>query len=531
MTTTSTRTIQLLLITLLQFVLSCGARTAPYIEERVLPQRVNPACPATIFAQVGELVDVRVTPVPDSPDIVYGWSLEEVPAALVFSIQLTEQTRTSAKVSSDHATTVIVRYWQRRRGRASEEANDTGYCGTKIIFRPDIELRCQASANGLLGENLLLPVQVSSRSGRPLTTRWSVYTRPVGGGLMSTSVPIPIDAIPARLLLDERGLYTVDVEVRNDLAHVERCRLAIGSSAEIGVVCPNNFRTPALQVTNLSPQEIRNPRNGELSFAGGWILEPVRPYLSRTDPLFMQLRDASFFMDVADHWITSFHVGLPGAGLGARCITHVDTYHDDDVHLELSWNVYSSGCVQCSGPGGGQHVSLQVTQATANNGVYPGQYQCVREGCSCIEGSGRDCAPNLVDWPPAGPINDPRLVFSNGCNRPGPEHIAIHRAQPGTEFDIAALYDRACLPAIRQFRTPVRATVRVFCGGQLRYETEDQEIPYLISGPGERPDFGAWRIGRLRYNADRTCTMTRHCPDGQPQDACIGRTQEIYETP
>ena len=157
----------LLVLTAAFLMLSCGAKTGLVVEERVPIARVEAYCSETIFAQTLETVELHASLSPDTPEMVAEWSIvSSVPAEP--SITIIDQTRTTARITSDRARTVVLKYTVRRIVPDPLAPNNEAQCQARVVFLPDLELSCPDSLSGLVGQTIPIPVSARSRRGRPL---------------------------------------------------------------------------------------------------------------------------------------------------------------------------------------------------------------------------------------------------------------------------------------------------------------------------------------------------------------------------
>jgi hypothetical protein len=501
--------------------LSCGAKTGLVVQERVPIARVEAYCSETIFAQTLETVELHASLSPDSEEMSAEWSIaSSVPAEP--SITIIDQTRTSARITSDRARTVVLKYTVRRIVRDPLAPNNEAQCQARVVFLPDLELSCPDSLSGLVGQTIPIPVSARSRRGRPLVSRWRVNIRPTGPGVISTSVPVPLDTPPTSLLLDARGKYELDFVVRNDLGESAACRVSVFSSALLAVTCPPDVRLRALQTAMLSPASLINTTNLSLQF--NWELVPPTPRTSTSRLVGAMQRDARLFLDIAGEWVARLRVSTVGGMDTAACSTRVTAFYDDDVRVEVRWNPDSS-CRTCGALGEGHDVGLLLTNDSANGGEFLGPYHCYRSACVCPPGGNMlGCDPSLQEWPPQGPENDATPVYSTEYNLPGPEVLSVNRAVASTEFAVGVLLSGVWRQDMADANEPAITFVRIYCRGALQYESENVEIPFVRRGGP-----AVWRVGRFRYNEDGTCTTYRKCAAGQSQRNCVGLPPTIYE--
>ncbi len=216
---------------------------------------------------------------------------------------------------------------------------------------------------------------------------------------------------------------------------------------------------------------------------------------------------AGIFADLHGIYVLELEVEDARGAIG-RCTTRVETLTEDDLRIELTWNV--------GAPADKSDVDMHLLRA-------PGQrwFEEGSSGADCFYRNCRTCEdfqdeqgcrdqiaffndtglvpPGRVTWfPPFADADDPRLDLDD-VEGYGPENINIRAPKDGT-YRLGIHYYAA------DGSGNAVANVKIFCGGDLAQEFEPTALMDM-GGDDGGPQTEFWEVADIVW-ANGTCTVT-----------------------
>lgn len=468
--------------------------------------RVDVVCPAPIDATEGTTATlIAMASSSVGLPLALAWTVDRAPAGSTAAP--TPSNSATARFAFDTGGDWLLRF------TARDPLGNSASCVVRASSTPAIELLCPNEQSNYQGATVPLVASATSRLGLPLTLAWSVVSRPTS----SRSAPSPTDLARSTLSLDALGDWRVQLTARDTAGHTAACVTRVHADPDVIVTCPPDVTARPFTTTTLGATA--RSRLG-LDLATRWevVERPVTSTASLTAPA---SRSTDFSFDVAGRWTWRFTARNDRGG-EASCTTRGFALSTEAVRVELVWNLDRS-CATCNAEGGGLDLDLHLSDPARSgghwNGDAPGNTDCYWENCKCTE-PGFVCADGVLDWPPAGAINNPQLDTDQNTQLPGPENINVLTASAGARFDVGVHFFGDNTRPVGTQRTA--AVVRVYCAGAVVFESEPVTL-----GPVRTPSVVGvdasgnplWRVGQVIVGADG-CRFER-C--GRPGDvaACI----------
>ncbi len=489
------------LVVVLLLLESCGARSELWIDST--PRPVSFAyCPAALFVEPNEPVTLHATVAPSVTSAAWTlWNADD-------SVRVTQTSAADAEFRSSREG----EWWLSFRAEFVDDL--PRQCATAVFVRAAQALRCPNEVSCSPSETVAVSGELRS-SGRNVATEWAVETAAAGSRAALTST----GPRSATLLCDVEGEWVLAFRALPSEPPIAPCSTRVRSRRSLAVDCPPSMDVSVFDRVALAPRSVRNATGVAESFR--WELIE-RPQFSNAQLLPENARESTLATDMAGVWDVRLTVSAGSST--ASCTTRVNARYTDSLRVELHTNPRRD-CPYCNSLGGGQRVTLQLTDDRANGGVYPGEFRCQAGGCTCTLPPASMCSEPRMDWPPAGPVNDPRKDIPTECTVAGLESTGIRQATGAARFGVGVMYQSACGDAVRTGpEWPASALIRVYCGGRLAYQSEVVDIPDTT-----RRVSNVWRIGTVQLDASGGCSVQRRCPAGADQRGCIGDPQSIYD--
>lgn len=482
-------------------LLSCGARSELWFEPNTTTE-LFAYCPAALVAAPGEVVVLHAA---TAASLVRGsWTGWEASDA----VRITATSETDAQFRADREGD----WWLTYRAEFAPPASRQ--CSTAVLVRAAQSVVCPAEVSCVPGG--AISVTGALRSAQPdWETRWSIETSPPGArAALNRTGPRS-----AALECDVEGDWLLAFGAGSERGPTERCATRVRSRRALSVVCPDATTVSVFDRVSLAPASVRN-ETGALEEFRWEVVE--RPRFSNAQLIPADSRETGLVPDMAGEWLLRLTVSAGPST--ATCTTRVDALYRSALRVELHTNPRRD-CPYCNSLGGGQQITFQLTDDTANGGRYPGDFRCQSDFCACTPPPEPRCLQPLADWPPAGPVNDPRKVQPPFCTVAGLESTAVEQTYSGARFGMGVMYQAACGDAITNGpEWPASVFVRVYCGGRLVYQSEVVEIADTT-----RRVANVWRIGTVTMTPDGGCVVQRRCAAGADQRGCIGDPQSVYD--
>lgn len=459
------------------------------------PPRLTVTCPARVDGTQGTTVTLAARAESSAAlPLTYAWTVERAPTDSTARPAPPDQPTT--RFTFDAGGEWLLRF------TARDSAGNRESCTVAAAASAAIDLVCPNEQSGYQGATVPLVAAASSRLGLPLSFAWSADARPAG----SATAPSPADALSARLLLDALGDWRLRLTARDTAGHAAACATRVHADPDVVVTCPPDDLTRPFATRTLAATA--RSRLG-LGLTYRWEIAES-PITSTASLGATGGPSTSFTFDVAGRWTFRF-TATNARGDAASCTTRVTAASDEAVRVELVWNTDRS-CRTCNPQGGGLDLDLHLADVARSGGHWnrlaPERSDCYWENCKCAAG-GAICADGVIEWPPAGAVNNPQLDVDHNGDLPGPENINVLRAAAGSRFDVGVHFfgDNNA----RRGVDATSAVVRVYCAGAVVFESEPVRMgpvsnPSVEEAPSDANPL--WRVGQVAITA-RGCEFTR----------------------
>lgn len=469
----------------------------PDVLPDVVVPRVDVVCPAAIRSTQSLTVPIDAMATSNvGLALTHAWTVERAPADSMARPMPADAP--STRFTFDTGGEWVLRF------TARDTMGNSGTCTVRLEADPAIVLLCPNDQSNFQGATLRLDATARSRLMRPITLRWSVEERPMG----STSLPTPPDrAENVAFLLDQLGDWRLRLTATDSTGLSNACIVRLHADPDVIVACPANQASRPFATINLTARASSRTMR-PLTYRWEIVSAPITSSapIPRPDQI-----STPFTFDVAGDWTYRF-TATNDRGNMAFCTTRALAASEEAVRVELIWNTDRS-CRPpvCNERFGGHDIDLHLTDVRrAMNrwaNAAPDNSDCFYGNCKCDRAVGMLCPNGVLEWDPAGAVNNPQLDIDNvggsPTDGPGPENINVVQASTGTEFDVGVHY----YTGGRAGSMPTPTVVRVYCGGSVVFESEAVRLGPGASGdnPSSNP---LWLVGRVSVTPGG-CTFTR----------------------